>query len=432
VTGRAIVIRGDARRLPLPDESVDLICTSPPYWALRDYRDGDESLKGQIGAEPTPGEYLESLWECTREWMRVLKPEGSIFVVLGDKYSDRADGGLASAQLWREDRAGCLPPGRSSTAMAPRKSRLMLPERYRIGCLDLGLLVRAVIIWSKPSAMPESVTDRVRVAHEDIVHLTKLPRYYSAVDEIRTPASDYGRKPGARRPTPPGQRRRAMSDTVNPLGALPGSVWEIASQPLNVPEHLDDDHYAAYPPEIPNRIVRGWSPPGICTVCGEGRRPVSDVTVADDRPGRVQGRSRDALVGGHGQDGRAGNRLPRLSSITGYSCACPESTAPTRPAVVLDPFGGSGTTALVRHDHPRPHRGDHQWLRSSRPYRQHATRKPPLSRGGTRPSPLAHRSATGPGGEKATARPAVPARLLNCWADTPPWCGWRARRPALR
>jgi len=262
VTGRAIVLRGDARNLPLPDASVDLIVTSPPYWSLRDYRDGDQSLEGQIGAEASPGEYLESLWECTREWMRVLKPEGSIFVVLGDKYSDRADGGPASAQSWREDRAGCLPPGRSSTAMAPRKSRLMLPERYRIGCLDLGLIVRSVIIWSKPSAMPERVTDRVRNAHEDIVHLTKLPHYYAAIDEIRTPASGYARKPGARRSTPPGQRRRAMADTVNPLGAPPSSVWEIASQPLNVPDHLDDDHYAAYPFEIPRRIIRGWCPPG--------------------------------------------------------------------------------------------------------------------------------------------------------------------------
>ena len=51
-----------------------------------------------------------------------------------------------------------------------------------------------------------------------------------------------------------------MADTVNPAGALPGSVWEIASQPLNVPDHLGDDHYAAYPFEIPRRIIRGWCP----------------------------------------------------------------------------------------------------------------------------------------------------------------------------
>lgn len=346
MTGRAIVLRGDARRLPLPDESVDLICTSPPYWALRDYRDGDESLKGQIGAEASPGEYLESLWECTREWMRVLKPSGSIFVVLGDKYSDRADGGPASAQSWREDRAGCLPPGRSSTAMAPRKSRLMLPERYRIGCVDqLGLIARSVIIWSKPSAMPESVTDRVRVSHEDIVHLTKLPRYYAAVDEIREPASDYSRN-GAKRSTPPGQRRRAMSDTVNPLGALPGSVWEIASQPLLVPEHLQTDHFAAYPFEIPRRIIRGWSPPGVCTVCGEGRRPVAERASQERHNGGRHDINRASPDSTHGHYQHTLSIRPDYR-ITGYACACLEPTAAIRSAVVVDPFGGSAATALV-------------------------------------------------------------------------------------
>lgn len=73
----------------VPDKSVDLVVTSPPYYALRDYRDGATSLGGQIGSEPTPQAYLEALWECTTEWARVLKPDGSMFVVLVDKYSDR-------------------------------------------------------------------------------------------------------------------------------------------------------------------------------------------------------------------------------------------------------------------------------------------------------------------------------------------------------
>lgn len=88
----AVVLRGDARALPLPDASVDLVVTSPPYWNLRDYRDGGAPLAGQIGSEETPQQWLEVLLDCTREWMRVLKPEGSIFVDLGDKYSAKADG----------------------------------------------------------------------------------------------------------------------------------------------------------------------------------------------------------------------------------------------------------------------------------------------------------------------------------------------------
>lgn len=86
----AVVVRGDARRLPLPDASVDLIVTSPPFYALRSYTDGGEHYADQIGAEATPQEYLEALWECTAEWIRaralgVAKPppvppgQGSLF-----------------------------------------------------------------------------------------------------------------------------------------------------------------------------------------------------------------------------------------------------------------------------------------------------------------------------------------------------------------
>ena len=71
---------------------MDLVVTSPPYWKLRDYRDGGKSLKGQIGSEATPEEYIASLLRCTAEWARVLKPSGSIFVVLDDKYSQPGKG----------------------------------------------------------------------------------------------------------------------------------------------------------------------------------------------------------------------------------------------------------------------------------------------------------------------------------------------------
>jgi DNA modification methylase len=105
------LLRADARALPLPDASVDLIVTSPPYWALRSYTDAGEHYDGQIGAEPTPAAYIDSLIDCTREWMRVLKPTGSMWINLGDKYAGAAVGvvalGLtrpppASRQGWRQ------------------------------------------------------------------------------------------------------------------------------------------------------------------------------------------------------------------------------------------------------------------------------------------------------------------------------------------
>ena len=87
-----LVIRGDARHLPLPDGSVDLIVTSPPYFGLRSYTDAGEHYDGQIGSEATPQEWLDALLTCTRGWIRGLKPSGSLFVNLGDKYAHAGPG----------------------------------------------------------------------------------------------------------------------------------------------------------------------------------------------------------------------------------------------------------------------------------------------------------------------------------------------------
>ncbi|MFI6296788.1 DNA-methyltransferase [Nonomuraea sp. NPDC050790] len=273
--GKAIVLRGDARDLPLPDNSVDLIVTSPPYWGLRDYRDGGNSLDGQIGAEPTPDAYIDALIDCTREWMRILTPEGSIFVVLGDKYSTHV-GTTSGTRLARgnfgtsagRNLAGVRDVVRAGIgADLPDKSRLMLPERYRLACaFTLGLIVRSVIIWSKPACMPESVTDRVRVVHEDIVHLTKQPRYFASVDDIRRPHKAPLRVAGntamqARNLHHPRTATSAY-EGPHPLGALPGSVWEIATEPVRVPQTLGASHYAPFPLALVRTVVLGWSPDG--------------------------------------------------------------------------------------------------------------------------------------------------------------------------
>jgi DNA modification methylase len=317
----ALMLRGDARRLPLPDASVDLIVTSPPYFALRSYTDGGEHYAGQIGSEATPAEYIAALVACTREWIRVLKPSGSLFVDLGDKYG--------------------------------AKSLMLLPERYRIACVDeLGLIARQVIVWSKPNGLPESVTDRVRRSHEDWVHLTKQPRYFAAVDEIREEvlwpgktrtsgkASSAVAHLGSQKQTGLGQ------GCENPLGKLPGSVWEVATEPLRKIPGLDVDHFAAFPSEWPRRLILGWSPSGICTSCGEGRRPVAEV-LASGGATRRDGNHRYVPGFGGTQIGRSEWVEGVRRAITGYVCACPEPSAPTRPAVVLDPFGGTGTTAHV-------------------------------------------------------------------------------------
>jgi len=349
VTGSARIVRGNALALPLGDSTVDLVVTSPPYFGLRSYQDGGEHYAGQIGSEATPAEFVDALIAATREMVRVLKPSGSIWVNLGDKYASTSTPGPQSQNTTM---TGGRHKGveniaqRRLTSNVPTKSLIGIPWRYALRCIDdLGLILRANVIWSKPNGLPESVTDRVRRSHEDWFHFTLNPRYYSAVDEIREAhvyPLDAGRarKGYVGKESAPAQYGNTAGDAT--LGKLPGSVWTIATQPLTVPAHLGIDHFAAFPMEWPRRIITGWSPREVCTACGEGRRPVAE----QDRT------SREALrpAYGAGNHGTGGSTLgPRgvVAFITGYACACPDTTAPTTPGVVLDPFGGTGTTALV-------------------------------------------------------------------------------------
>lgn len=426
MTGQAIVIQGDARRLPLPDESVDLIVTSPPYFALRSYRDDGEHYTGQIGSEPTPQEFLEALWECTAEMARVLKPSGSIFVNLGDKYAGSGghnNSNLSSSTLTGGRHKGAAETGetrsgsrrfmggggadrraeqreatrrnapdaynKATVGGARAKSLMLLPHRYAIGCEDLlGLIVRQDQVWSKPNGLPESVTDRTRRSHEYWFHLVKSPRYFAAVDEIR----ELQQSKGERHEGASGWNREGVdvpdyiargfkTRALDPLGKLPESVWSIPSEPLVVPQWARDkydlpEHFAAFPQEWPRRLILGWSPSGICVECGEGRRPVVDKSVLKKQENY---RKRPAKGGelSHGKGASAAGYIigREEATIIGYACACtprahtryesdpetgevleadPESLThlfdenpAMRPAVVLDPFGGTGTTALV-------------------------------------------------------------------------------------
>ena len=331
---RLTILHGNALELQLPDDSVDLVVTSPPYFGLRSYQDGGEHYDGQIGDETTPAEFVDALVAATAEMMRVVKPSGSIWVNLGDKY-------------------------------APTKSLIGVPWRYALRCIDdLGLILRAEVIWSKPNGLPESVTDRVRRSHEQWFHFTLEQRYFSAVDEIREPHLTMGRGSDweTRRARLVDRDGYGRHDDVlgmdnakasHPLGKLPGSVWTVPTQPLQVPASLGIDHFAAFPMEWPRRIITGWSPAGVCVECGEGRRPVAGRTAEWDAYKKQHGIG--DYVAGTDRDVNGKQRSTTAvpipagpkTVITGYACACDEPTADTRHAVVLDPFGGTGTTALV-------------------------------------------------------------------------------------
>ena len=236
----AVVLRADARSLPLPDASVDLIVTSPPYFAVRSYNDGGECYRGQIGSEKTFRDWLAVMADCTREWMRVLKPAGSLFVNLGDKYNSSGGEQRKGAKRGRQ-RPGdkwerYREPRTSSRSFRdiPQSSLLGLPWRYALSCVDdLGLILRRDIVWHKTNVQPERLSDRCRSSHEPIFHMVKQPRYFAAPDAIKSPA-----------------------------GQMPESVWPIPSQPVIVPDWLGTLHFAAFPMELPRRAILGWSPPG--------------------------------------------------------------------------------------------------------------------------------------------------------------------------
>lgn len=217
----ALIIQADAKGLPIETGSVDLIVTSPPYFGLRAYTDKGEEYAGQIGIEATPKEYIDALIDATREWMRVLKPTGSMFVNLGDKYGRGSrttiSGSNSKQRAGHNDR--CVPTG------SP-KSLLQLPQRYALRCVDeLGLTLRADIIWRKTNPVPDPAKDRVGRGHEHIYHLTPDVDYYHRY--------------------------------------VPGemAVWDMQTSSVRVPAHVGSRHNAAFPTDLPRRIINRWCPP---------------------------------------------------------------------------------------------------------------------------------------------------------------------------
>ena len=139
----------------MPNDFLDCVITSPPYWQLRDY-----GYEGQWGLEPTYQQYLNHLWEMMDEIYRVLKSTGTCWINLGDTY---------------ESSTKCL---------------LLLPHRFAIGCIERGWIMRNDVVWAKRNGMPESCTDRFSKKHEYFFFMVKSQKYFFDLDVVRDKIKD--------------------------------------------------------------------------------------------------------------------------------------------------------------------------------------------------------------------------------------------------
>jgi site-specific DNA-methyltransferase (adenine-specific) len=204
----------------LPDGVVDTCVTSPPYFNLRNY-----GMAGQIGIEGTPSEYIARMVAVMREVRRVLKPDGTAWVNIGDSY--RKDKSLAG-----------------------------IPWRLAFALQEDGWYLRCDVIWHKPNAMPDGAMDRPTRIHEYIFLLSKSARYYYDADSIREPHSREWWTETVK-PAKIVSERNDGGDRQgdgNPLGVNKRSVWSVATQPYH------GAHAAAFPPDLIRPCILAGSP----------------------------------------------------------------------------------------------------------------------------------------------------------------------------
>lgn len=187
------ILMGDCIEMmrTLPDASVNTCVTSPPYFGLRDY-----GVDGQIGLEETPGEFIARLVEVFREVRRVLRDDGTVWVNMGDTYASIAGGYATGGSAGKHDmvsqstRGAVLRGKRRSPPTGLKQKDLMgIPWRLAFALQDDGWYLRQDIIWHKTNPMPESIRDRCTKSHEYLFLLSKSPRYYYDQDAIKEPVA---------------------------------------------------------------------------------------------------------------------------------------------------------------------------------------------------------------------------------------------------
>ena len=234
-----------------PDESIDMVMTSPPYWALRDY-----NVDGQLGLEPTFKEYIKNLCNIFDEVKRVLKKEGTCWVNLGDTYSGSGKGTGYEGDK-KESRNFDKKP--KTTQQLPDKCLCLIPERFAIEMVNRGWILRNQIIWKKPNCMPSSAKDRFTVDFELVFFFVKNKKYW--FEQQRSPHKSVSLKRikskwNGHREKMSAYEGMDISKMCHPEGKNMRTTWNINTKGYS------EAHFAVYPEELCKIPIKAGCPKG--------------------------------------------------------------------------------------------------------------------------------------------------------------------------
>lgn len=345
------VYQGDVLEVlrQLPDEFVQCVVTSPPYYGLRDY-----GVNGQIGLEKIPEEYVDKLIEVFREIRRVLRKDGTVWLNLGDSYNgSRGAGGDYNKGGLKEGQPKY--PGRSIPNLKP-KDLIGIPWRVAFALQADGWYLRSDIIWHKSNCMPESVKDRPTRAHEYIFLLTKSPRYFYDAEAIKEPLAKNsgvayrnqlrkGKKYNAKDPY-----QQNFPANFDITGKNRRSVWTINTRPYK------GTHFALFPPGLPKLCILAGTSPKACPKCGAPWERVVERDAEEYNPKEAEKRIKatgGVITGGTQKSTLGVTDKVKMTTVAWQpTCSCSDNDGSGK-CIVLDPFAGSGTTLQVAEEHGR-------------------------------------------------------------------------------
>lgn len=337
---------GDCRDIlkTIPDKSVHCVVTSPPYFNLRSYLPDDSQDKNkELGIEQTPEEYVNNLVEVFREIKRVLRDDGTAWLNLASSY---AGGGRGFGYGGKSDTNRGTKDMPRSVVPKGLKPKDLIPIPWLVA-LELqkdGWWLRQDLIWEKPNCLPEAVTDRCVKSHEYILLLSKSRKYYFDHIAIQEHAAYDGRKETLMKgsakyesqddnPAAGKKHERWQYDENGTPMRNKRSVWQVNTKGYS------GCHFATFPVSlITPCILAGTSEKGVCSSCGSPYKRVIEKT------GEFQRRwsTNNAEDSPYNKQDSYQNIYSTVEWKP--SCSC---NAPSIPATVLDPFGGSGTVGEV-------------------------------------------------------------------------------------